>query len=265
MKAIVSDPSLVAYCGLYCGACGSYLRDRCPGCHENAKATWCKVRSCCIEHAYKSCADCKDFANVQACRKYNNIISKLFGLIFRSNRAACIAQISALGIDGHAEAMAKVGRQSIRRGAAHQSFILGKDEVTPFDSDDPEMNAAIARARETMQVFLKAFERPKRNQRAFLLKVRFEHEGRFEHIWFADLNLGVNPPRGVVANKPELPTLKFMSQTEFSPSAITDWMFVEGGYLVGGFTTRLIYARMSPVERKAEEAALPYKIREQKL
>jgi hypothetical protein len=49
------------------------------------------------------------------CRKYNNLISKVFGFLFRSDRVACIRQIKELGIDGHAEAMTKLGRQSIRR------------------------------------------------------------------------------------------------------------------------------------------------------
>ncbi len=31
MKEIVSDPKLVAYCGLYCGACKRYLQEKCPG------------------------------------------------------------------------------------------------------------------------------------------------------------------------------------------------------------------------------------------
>jgi hypothetical protein len=26
MKEIIADPQLVAHCGLYCGACGAYLR-----------------------------------------------------------------------------------------------------------------------------------------------------------------------------------------------------------------------------------------------
>jgi len=39
MKTITSNAELVAYCGLYCGACGAYLKGRCPGCHENKKAT----------------------------------------------------------------------------------------------------------------------------------------------------------------------------------------------------------------------------------
>jgi len=115
MKPIVSDPQLVAYCGLYCGACRAYLKGRCPGCHQNAKATWCKVRSCCIEHQYASCADCAEFAEASDCRKFNNLISKLFGLIFRSDRAACIRQIRRVGIQAHADDMAANERQSMPR------------------------------------------------------------------------------------------------------------------------------------------------------
>ena len=115
MRKIVSDTSLVAYCGLYCGACRAYLKERCPGCHENRKATWCGVRSCCMEHNYASCADCADFTDAMDCKKFNNLIAKLFGLIFRSNRGACIAQIRTLGLQGHADNMAENRRQTIKR------------------------------------------------------------------------------------------------------------------------------------------------------
>lgn len=115
MKEIVSSPDLVAYCGLYCGACGSYLRGRCPGCHENAKASWCAVRSCCMQNEYASCADCKEFSDPNECKKFNNFISKVFGFIFRSDRAACIRQIATLGIQGHADDMAMHKRQTIKR------------------------------------------------------------------------------------------------------------------------------------------------------
>lgn len=116
MKEIVSNTELVAYCGLYCGACGSYLRDRCPGCHDNAKATWCKVRLCCMEHEYASCADCEAYADPMECKKYNNVISKIVGFVLRSDRAACVRQIKRTGIQGHADAMAREKRPSIKRG-----------------------------------------------------------------------------------------------------------------------------------------------------
>lgn len=49
----------VAYCGLYCGACKSQLKGKCPGCYGNEKATWCEIRKCCNEHGYATCADCQ--------------------------------------------------------------------------------------------------------------------------------------------------------------------------------------------------------------
>lgn len=118
MKAVVSDPALVAYCGLYCGACGAYLKERCPGCHDNKKASWCKVRSCCMERAYASCAQCTDYADPRQCKRYDNFMSKLFGFVLRSDRAACIDQIRVLGVQGHADAMAKARTQTMRRGTA---------------------------------------------------------------------------------------------------------------------------------------------------
>lgn len=115
MKEIISNPELVAYCGLYCGACKSYLKDKCPGCHENQKASWCKVRICCIENRYATCADCSQFTGPLDCGKYNNFISKIFGMIFRSDRAVCIRQIREIGLKGHADNMAQQKRHSIRR------------------------------------------------------------------------------------------------------------------------------------------------------
>ena len=115
MNPIVADKNLVAYCGLYCGACKSYLKGKCPGCHENTKATWCQIRKCNIAHAYESCADCKEFTDIMECPKFNNFFSKFFALIFRSDRKACIAKIKEVGLDNFAVFMAENKLQSIRR------------------------------------------------------------------------------------------------------------------------------------------------------
>ncbi len=115
MKDIVSDPALVACCGLYCGACKRYLKGRCPGCRENQKATWCKVRSCCMQDSLASCADCTRHANPNDCRKFDNFVARIFAFVFRSNRAACIQQIRDLGLQGHADDMSQKKRQSIRK------------------------------------------------------------------------------------------------------------------------------------------------------
>jgi len=114
-KTIVADSSLVAKCGLYCGACGSYLAGRCQGCAKNVKATWCQIRSCTMENNLASCASCATFSDPLACKKYNNLISKVIGFILRSNRSKCIARIKEVGLEAYAVEMAATGRQSIKR------------------------------------------------------------------------------------------------------------------------------------------------------
>jgi hypothetical protein len=115
MTDIPVNAALVARCGLYCGACKSYLKGKCAGCHENARATWCGVRSCCAQKQIATCAECADYPDPRACKKYNNFMSKLFAVVYRSDRAACITQIKELGLEGHARVMAESGRQTIRR------------------------------------------------------------------------------------------------------------------------------------------------------
>ena len=115
MRAIPTDQALIAYCGLYCGACKKFLREKCPGCHENEKAGWCKVRLCCIEHSYASCADCTMVVDITECKKLNNAISKLFALLFRSDRPACLAAIREQGYESFARSMAEKGTMTIRK------------------------------------------------------------------------------------------------------------------------------------------------------
>ena len=87
---IKEDKGLVAYCGIYCGSCKKYISNKCLGCSKNEKASWCKIRSCCIENKYSSCADCKEFNTPDECKKFNNLMAKLFSVLFNSNRSKCI-------------------------------------------------------------------------------------------------------------------------------------------------------------------------------
>jgi uncharacterized protein YegJ (DUF2314 family) len=135
------------------------------------------------------------------------------------------------------------------------------DAVVPFDSEDARMRFAIDEARRSLRTFFDAFVRPKPNQTAFLLKVLFESGEASEHIWLADIDASVSPLLGTVANEPNLPGLTFMERASFEPSQITDWMYLEDGYLVGGYTTQVIRAGLTPEERASHDANAPYKFR----
>jgi len=115
MKQITNNSAFIAKCGLYCGACGKYLNDKCPGCANNEKASWCKLRSCTLEKNIRSCADCDEFSDPMKCKKFNNVMAQLFGLIFNSNRAACIAKIKAVGYDDFTAYMTENKMMSFKR------------------------------------------------------------------------------------------------------------------------------------------------------
>ncbi len=91
---------IVAYCGLVCSACGMYLKGKCEGCHsEKPMNRRCKTKACCVEKGYDTCEDCEEFEELRKCRKLNNMISKLFGLVFGINSIGNLTRIREVGLD----------------------------------------------------------------------------------------------------------------------------------------------------------------------
>ena len=115
MREVTADAKRIACCGLYCGACRAYLKERCPGCRENVKATWCKVRRCCLGNDQFSCADCLTYPDLRRCAKFHNLFSRAVGFLLHSDRPACIERIRAIGPDAYAAEMAARRAQTIRR------------------------------------------------------------------------------------------------------------------------------------------------------
>ena len=91
---------MIAYCGLVCSDCGAFKKQKCQGCHsEKPMFKNCPVKKCAIEKSYSTCADCEEFEDLKQCKKLNNFISKIMGLIFRSDRIGNLYQIRENGLD----------------------------------------------------------------------------------------------------------------------------------------------------------------------
>ena len=117
LAPIAIDPQLVSACGLYCAACRSYRKGKCPGCHANAKASWCKVRSCNLERGTRTCAECAEHPKPMDCRKFDNPIASVIGFLFNSDRAAGIRLVRERGREEYARILTESGRMAIpRRG-----------------------------------------------------------------------------------------------------------------------------------------------------
>ena len=144
------------------------------------------------------------------------------------------------------------------------AFVVGsmssvaQDNVHSVDAKDAEMLAAINKARSEFGRFMAAFIHPAEGQQSFLVKVAFTEGDEVEHIWLADLDFAAARPTGVIGNEPKIKRLHFKQRVEFDPKYISDWMYIDHGKLIGGYTTRLLRQRMSPEERKKFDASLPY-------
>jgi hypothetical protein len=109
-KIIPIDENLISYCGLYCGACPTYIKGKCEGCRGNSPLCAvgyqkCKVKPCCIEHNYFSCANCKEFSSVKLCKKYNPLSIKFGEYISCTSRAKSIEMIKEKGVIAFVEYM----------------------------------------------------------------------------------------------------------------------------------------------------------------
>ena len=117
MRDVVADTKLIAACGLYCGACKAYLKGRCPGCRDNEKASWCKIRACCLADDLASCADCEAHPDPTDCSKFDSLLGRVIGFVLNSNRAACVARIREVGPEAFAAEMAEQKKVTLpRRG-----------------------------------------------------------------------------------------------------------------------------------------------------
>lgn len=136
-----------------------------------------------------------------------------------------------------------------------QSDFLWVPEV------DPDMEKAVAEARRTFPQFLSALQSPAPNQRAFAVKVAFVEGKAIEHIWLGEVRYDGKLIHGLVGNEPvNVKDVKVSDQASVSPSAISDWMYVQDGRLMGGHTIRLLYRRASPQEQDRLRAQAPFRM-----
>ncbi len=105
----------VAACGLNCTCCKSFKSGKCPGCRDNAKASWCDIRKCCIGRDFATCAECPDHTDPHKCKKFNNLPGKVIGFLFNTDRFKAIDRIREIGAEGYAAEMTAAARMAPKR------------------------------------------------------------------------------------------------------------------------------------------------------
>jgi hypothetical protein len=112
--------NLISYCGVNCGACPSYLKGKCKGCRGNTPdfsvgLPSCKMKSCCVENGYTTCANCTKHESVDDCKIFNPLFFRFGEFIAGISRKKGLEMIKKEGIGFFAEFMAENKLRAMKR------------------------------------------------------------------------------------------------------------------------------------------------------
>jgi len=133
---------------------------------------------------------------------------------------------------------------------AYFDAIQGDPNATP--TEDQELNAAIQKARATLDIFTASLAAPLATQLYFSVQVRFsvDDQGGYEDLWLENLTYDGQSFTGALGNDPTyLEGFKLGDEVTAPAEDVIDWMIVEEGRIVGGFVVRVLRDRMSLSER----------------
>jgi len=124
-----------------------------------------------------------------------------------------------------------------------------KDKVISVSADDAEMNAAIARGRDTLPQFWKVFQNPEHGETNFALKVKITDGKGTEYFWAIDLEHRDGKTMGTINNDAEtVKTVKLGDRIAIPAADMADWSYFRDGKMVGNYTLRPLMKHMPAAE-----------------
>jgi uncharacterized protein YegJ (DUF2314 family) len=113
--------------------------------------------------------------------------------------------------------------------------------------DEKEMDAAIARARAEVDVFIVALEKSAGTD--FAVKAPIKDGDQVEHFWLTDVTFHDGAFAGLIGNDPgTVRNVKFGQQWKLKKLEISDWMFMQDGKMHGNYTMRPLLKAMDKAE-----------------
>lgn len=133
----------------------------------------------------------------------------------------------------------------------------GESDVIDVPESDAEVNDAMATARRTMEQFLERLEHPPRSQSYIGLKARFEQGEHVEYLWLDHVTHENESFSGEIENEPsDISNVRLRQRVSVTLDRVADWVAVDDGRMVGGYTLRVLRARMTPKERASFDEEL---------
>ncbi len=126
---------------------------------------------------------------------------------------------------------------------------------------DKAIDGAVDHAHQTLGFFCAALKAKKPDTRGYEIKTAFVDGDKVEHIWVNKVTWNGKEFHGRVNNKPlGVSNIHLGQSVMVQPKNVSDWMFVKEGKLMGGFTTRVLYSRLSPEDKAQFEKQTEFTI-----
>ena len=125
-------------------------------------------------------------------------------------------------------------------------------DVYHISSEAERMNEAMEKARHTLWYFKKSLLNPRPDQQYFSLKARIEDGAETEHIWLNSVSFDETDNfYGTIGNEPlTIKNVSLGKEIGVALDGVSDWMILEDGKLVGGYTIRALRDGMSEKDQR---------------
>ncbi|RZL20232.1 MAG: DUF2314 domain-containing protein [Pedobacter sp.] len=118
----------------------------------------------------------------------------------------------------------------------------GEPDMVYVPNEDERMNWAIEKAKLTLWYFEESLANPQPQHAYFSIKVHIIDGDNGEHIWLTEPHFDDEGNLfGTIGNEPvNVSTVKLNQKIGIERDLISDWMTIENGRLIGGYTIRAI-------------------------
>jgi uncharacterized protein YegJ (DUF2314 family) len=134
-------------------------------------------------------------------------------------------------------------------------------DYSNVSDDDKQMDRAVENAQRTLGFFMAALHAKHNGDTVFEIKKGFIDGDKVEHFWIKKVTYDGKNFHGEIDNRPlEVNNVHLGQRVSVAPQDVTDWMFLKDGKLIGGYTTRVLYARLSPEDKAKFDKHAEFKI-----
>lgn len=134
------------------------------------------------------------------------------------------------------------------------------DPIVRVAADDPQMLAAIAEARARQGEFLERIRNPPPTQSTTSVKVMLRDGDETEHVWLEEPQYEDGFFLGKLGNEPQIvKTHALGAMIRVPESDMSDWLAIDDGVLIGGFSIRVFRDRLPPEQQAEFDKASPFR------